>query len=354
MAEGKILIVDDELIGRQLLEAILVREGYDLSMATNGNEVLAQCSLNIPDLILLDVMMPEMNGYETIAELKKNKLTNSVPIILVTALDDRDSRIKGLEAGAIDFITKPFDRVELLAKVRNNLQPRGKSVDANDTNSANTNLSDRYYKLIDEINLFSEPKRKFKYSVEIVTHGSFENIAFQKSVFRSNSAEFTCFYGTKNIYESASYILSLFKIWLLNLILNDTTDLNYIFNFINRKVAEIKLSDNQIPEIWFVIVLIDDSYKVQITSFNQPIFVEPKSSDSEVNYFDFKNTTDKIIIRDTPPKILFFSENLTASSAIEESKQLLLSQNSTDLETMFKRVSEKVGTENSFVVCVKV
>ncbi len=113
-----ILIVDDEVGGRKTLEGILRPFGYDLVFASNGVEALTQAAARAPDLILLDVMMPGMDGFAVCRRLRADPLLAEVPIILVTALDDRDSRLRGIEAGADDFISKPFDRVELRARVR--------------------------------------------------------------------------------------------------------------------------------------------------------------------------------------------------------------------------------------------
>jgi DNA-binding response OmpR family regulator/nitrogen-specific signal transduction histidine kinase len=113
-----ILIVDDERIGRDTLEALLVGQNYDLAFASDGAEALTRAAELTPDLILLDVMMPGMDGFEVCQRLRADPLLADVPIIMVTALDDRDSRLRGIEAGADDFVSKPFDRVELRARVR--------------------------------------------------------------------------------------------------------------------------------------------------------------------------------------------------------------------------------------------
>lgn len=113
---SSILIVDDEPVIRDILEALLL--GYQLFFATNGPEALriaAECS---PDIILLDVMMPDMDGFTVCQKLRANPQLADVPIVLVTALDDRDSRLRGIEAGADDFLSKPFDRAELRARVQ--------------------------------------------------------------------------------------------------------------------------------------------------------------------------------------------------------------------------------------------
>jgi CheY-like chemotaxis protein len=100
------------------LESILIGQGYELLFAASGPEALARAAERAPDLALLDVMMPGMDGFEVCRRLRADSRLAEVPVVLVTALDDRDSRLKGIEAGADDFITKPFDRAELRARVR--------------------------------------------------------------------------------------------------------------------------------------------------------------------------------------------------------------------------------------------
>jgi sigma-B regulation protein RsbU (phosphoserine phosphatase) len=119
---SKILVVDDEPLGRQLLEAILYPENFDIYYAENGMEAFEKALEQKPDLILMDVMMPEMDGFEVCRKLRNHEILGNIPIILITALDDRDSMIKGLDSGANDYISKPFDRIEVLAKVKNIIQ----------------------------------------------------------------------------------------------------------------------------------------------------------------------------------------------------------------------------------------
>lgn len=118
MSAATILIVDDETRNRDLLEAILKPAGYQLAMADSGQEALAQTLELKPDLILLDVMMPDITGYEVCETIREDPDLAEIPVIMVTALDDRDSRLKGLEAGADDFLTKPVDSLDLKARVR--------------------------------------------------------------------------------------------------------------------------------------------------------------------------------------------------------------------------------------------
>ena len=115
---AKILIVDDSATARETLGALLYSPDYELYFASNGLEALKKAGEVIPDLILLDVMMPDMNGFEICESLRQDKVLAEVPIILVTALDDRKSRLQGIRAGADDFISKPFDTAELGARVQ--------------------------------------------------------------------------------------------------------------------------------------------------------------------------------------------------------------------------------------------
>ena len=117
-----ILIVDDEPQNRKLLEALLMPEGYATVSVANGEEALASIAQRAPDLILLDVMMPGMDGYQVASTLKANPATSSIPIIMVTAQIDRGARLAGLNAGAEEFLTKPVDRAELWLRVRNLLR----------------------------------------------------------------------------------------------------------------------------------------------------------------------------------------------------------------------------------------
>src|SRR5467141_547274 len=119
---ARILIVDDESKNRKLLEIMLAPEGFVLETAESGEEALAMVALQSPDLILLDVMMPGMDGYEVAGKIKANPATKNIPVIMLTALDDRNARMLGLSAGAEDFLTKPVDRAELCVRVRNLLR----------------------------------------------------------------------------------------------------------------------------------------------------------------------------------------------------------------------------------------
>lgn len=114
---GTVLIVDDESAGRDTVESILDGEGYALLMASNGAQAIEMARTTQPDVILMDVMMPGMTGFEACRQIRGDSDLAEIPIILLTALDDRKSLLTGLDAGADDFLTKPFDRYELRARL---------------------------------------------------------------------------------------------------------------------------------------------------------------------------------------------------------------------------------------------
>lgn len=112
-----VLIVDDEYSGRETLQSVLEGEGYNLIMAENGPQAIEKAKAYLPDVILLDVMMPGMTGFEVCERIRSDPLVAEIPIIILTALDDRESLLIGLKVGADDFISKPFDRFELRARL---------------------------------------------------------------------------------------------------------------------------------------------------------------------------------------------------------------------------------------------
>ena len=126
MPKADILVVDDNEMNVRVLEALLVSRGHDVRVARDGEEALEQIDKKHPDLVLLDVMMPKIDGFQVLENVRSNRETELIPIILLTALSDIDSNVKGIELGADDFITKPFNKSLLMARVRNLL--RGKNL----------------------------------------------------------------------------------------------------------------------------------------------------------------------------------------------------------------------------------
>src|SRR6516162_10022355 len=115
---ARVLVVDDMPANLRLLEARLSAEYFDVMTAGGGHEALAICERAQCDIVLLDVMMPEMDGFEVCRRLKAGATTHHIPVVMVTALDQPSDRVRGLEAGADDFLTKPVSDIALIARVR--------------------------------------------------------------------------------------------------------------------------------------------------------------------------------------------------------------------------------------------
>ncbi|OGG96862.1 MAG: hypothetical protein A2527_00340 [Candidatus Lambdaproteobacteria bacterium RIFOXYD2_FULL_50_16] len=120
--EALVLIVDDTLRNIQVLGSILKTEGFQVAVAQNGRQAIDAAAKLLPDLILLDVMMPEMDGFEACSHLKSDPITSQIPVIFLTAKVETEDIIKGFALGAVDYITKPFNAIELLVRVKNHLE----------------------------------------------------------------------------------------------------------------------------------------------------------------------------------------------------------------------------------------
>jgi len=126
VAEEKkfVLVVDDVLQNLQVIGTALMDAGYEISMATNGQQCLEMLETIYPDLILLDIMMPEMNGYEVCKKIKSNDVLKEIPIIFLTAKTETKDILEAFEAGGSDYVTKPFNQAELLARVNTHITLR--------------------------------------------------------------------------------------------------------------------------------------------------------------------------------------------------------------------------------------
>ena len=117
-----ILVVDDQIQNIMLLEGFLVRQGYEVIQSESGEDALEKLAGNLVDLVLLDVKMPKMSGFEVLARLRADNRTRRIPVIMITSFNEIQVRLKCLESGCDDFISKPFDQYELLARVKSLLR----------------------------------------------------------------------------------------------------------------------------------------------------------------------------------------------------------------------------------------
>ncbi|MGC8605213.1 MAG: response regulator, partial [Desulfomonilaceae bacterium] len=120
MSRSRVLVVEDHPLSRRMLETML-KKNYDVISAASGQDAIDRAKTEPPDLVLLDIEMPGLNGFETLEILKSGVIESAVPVIFLTALEDSKSRETGLVAGAVDYITKPYDKQELSIKVKNHL-----------------------------------------------------------------------------------------------------------------------------------------------------------------------------------------------------------------------------------------
>jgi class 3 adenylate cyclase/CheY-like chemotaxis protein len=153
-----ILVVDDTPSNVKLLSDVLTARGYAVRTATTGTEALEAIERECPDLVLLDVMMPGMSGYDVCRKIRSNPATVMLPVVMVTALDPGQERVKGIEAGADDFLSKPINQPEILARVRSLLRIKSLHDDLSDLNQ---NLEARVREQVSQLERLSRLKRFF-------------------------------------------------------------------------------------------------------------------------------------------------------------------------------------------------
>jgi class 3 adenylate cyclase len=177
---AKILVVDDTLPNVKLLADLLDASGYEVGTAHSGLEALEQVAKFQPDLVLLDIVMPDLDGYEVCRGIRQNPETSLLPVVMVTALDPAEERVKGIDAGADDFLTKPINRAELMARVRSLLRIRAMHVtieeQAQKLAEWNRTLEQRVQEQLAELERVSRLKRFFSpHLAEAIVAGDAED-----------------------------------------------------------------------------------------------------------------------------------------------------------------------------------
>jgi adenylate cyclase len=187
---ARILIVDDNPTNRDILVTRLALHGYDLSQAADGEEAVAAVKTLLPDLVLLDVMMPKMNGIDACRLLKNDPTLPFIPVILVTAKADTKDVVAGLEAGADEYLTKPVDQGALVSRVRSMLRVKALHdqtvAQAADLAKWNHTLEQRVSEQIAEIERIGRVKRFLPPQIaRVVTTPGHENLPRRRAVLRS-------------------------------------------------------------------------------------------------------------------------------------------------------------------------
>ncbi|HEX4991469.1 MAG TPA: response regulator, partial [Candidatus Binatia bacterium] len=170
---NKILIVDDEPFNLDLLEQELDEQNYTIERANDGAEALDKVPVFQPDLILLDYMMPKMNGLEVLRRLREDALYKRIPVILLTAKATQEDKVRGLDAGADDYVIKPFDSFELLARVRAMMRIK----QMHDTlDEWNRSLTEKVKQQVDELQRVNRLKRYLSPQIAETILGEDENL----------------------------------------------------------------------------------------------------------------------------------------------------------------------------------
>jgi DNA-binding response OmpR family regulator len=172
-APARILVVDDTPANVKLLADLLAVKGYEVATAASGTEALEQVVRQRPDLVLLDVVMPGMSGYDVCRKLREDATTATLPVVMVTALDPGTERIKGIEAGADDFVTKPLNQPELLARVKSLLRIKALHDRLEDMNQ---HLEARVHEQVEQLDRLGRLKRFFSPQLaELIVNGGAED-----------------------------------------------------------------------------------------------------------------------------------------------------------------------------------
>ncbi len=330
---GKILVVDDEPIGRQLLEAILYPENFDIYYAENGMEAFEKAVELKPDLILMDVMMPEMDGFEVCRKLRNHDILGNIPIILITALDDRDSMIKGLDSGANDYISKPFDRVEVLAKVKNIIQldrykrmhQESGKLEVREKRTTKPDTSFHYAALIQKSLLPStEHINRLLLQHFIITRPLKTMSGNTCSISEKNDNIIIVLCNKKLQHEISDVLISIMGVTLINKIAfeSDRLDAGKILDDLNITIQDNAINKDNgfhaINDLDIALCIINKTnLKIQYAGFNMPLFVisekglkriEPDSIyDNSRNKTNYKNVEVSIEKNDS---FYIFSNNL--------------------------------------------
>lgn len=184
-----ILIVDDIPDNIRLLSSMLVESGYRVRKVVSGERALKAIALQVPDLILLDIRMPDMDGYEVCKRLKASDITKEIPIIFISAADDVFDKVKGFEVGGADYITKPFEPIEVLARVEQQLAIRRYQ---QELFAKNKQLAQHNIQLEREIKQRQQAERRLKVFVHTVSHdlrNPVTGISLLLQSYLSNAAE---------------------------------------------------------------------------------------------------------------------------------------------------------------------
>ena len=309
MKTPSILIVDDEEVNVKLIKGMFAPENYNLISASSGSEALSMLAPNRPDLILLDVMMPEMDGFETCRTIKLDKNTRTIPVLMVTALSEKEHRLKALDCGADDFLSKPVDKTELKIRVKSLLRIK----------EYHDELIERYEE-IEKKNVQLHELEEFKDGLlHMIVHdlnnplsaisGNIELLLLDKENFNKTQsvAAANCLSSCQDLKEMVKQLLDINKMENKKLQLNkEETDLASLIddtlNKLLERVEEKQISINFVHANGISTIPIDSCLIRRVVSnlIDNGIRHTPKGGHIEVSYVLEKSKNNLCVsIRDT-------------------------------------------------------
>lgn len=354
LEEAKVLIIDDEPKNIQVLASTLSEEGYQIEFTTNGSEAVNWATEDKFDLILLDIMMPELDGYQVCERIKQNKKSAGIPIIFLTARTDQESIVNGFKAGAVDYITKPFKKDELLARVNTHIKLQKSTRKINKLYNE-TLESLRYAKNIQKTILPSPkilnsilPNNFIFYNQRDIVGGDFfwikklENkiyLAVGDSTGHGVPGAMMSVLGVSilnNIFfrikknEKASKIVEYFYEQLISYSLSDDSNNNDSIE-LGLYIIDVKTKQVQFSANNFQTIIVSDKPKInsQILKTEKTKYIEEKSEKKTVEYLKvlsgLMNNEDKANVEftiDKNDKIYLFSDGITDQFGGEKNKKI--------------------------------
>jgi CheY-like chemotaxis protein len=355
MEQKKILVVDDEPVGRQLLQAVLLPEGYDVEMAENGKEAILKMETYHPDLVLLDVMMPGMDGYETMNRARTDPKIKNIPVIFITALDDRDSRIRGLESGAHDYIAKPFDRIEILTKIKNLISklPVDKSSQSNFDSAIGAVDSQLLKNIASEIYNLSDHQKYFSGKIEISCIGAEWPYFLSGCYYKDEKINVHILFGSTLNEELTPIVPILISTWFYKLLPTISSNPCDLASYLASKIKNSAILSDDQKSVWMLIMVSKSDTDWRLSGFNQTIYqsVGVVSSSADVNQI-FPLDADRIIDFTKGTSFYLFSHSIFNKIVPQEIIYNIKQVTATQLLNNFLTTTAGVKTAFTLQVCL--